>query len=186
MSPETMDELPPLPIRTLLRADYDHFLRLRLKPEGKALWYMWLNPKTLPVALIRLVGAIELSPLAPLGSVLRLLILWAFRVEIPRGCVIGPGFVLPHAGGIVLGSSRIGNDVVVYQNVTLGARAYDGVFERGTRPMIGNDVVIGAGAVVLGPVTIGNGATIAANSLVTRDVPAGATALGVPAEVKLN
>lgn len=171
-------------IRTLLRADYDHFLRLSLRPEGRALWRMWLNPRTLPVALIRLVSVVEAGPLAPLGAGLRLLILWGFRVEVPKGCAVGPGLVLPHPGGIVLGSAKIGADVVVFQNVTLGARAFDGVFDRGTRPVIGNGVVIGAGAVVLGPVMVGDGATVAANSLVTRDVPAGATALGVPAEVR--
>lgn len=170
---------------SLLRADFDHFLRLSLRPEGRALWRMWLNPRTLPVVLIRLVGAIEAGRTAPVGTVLRLLILWAFRVEVPRGSVIGPGFVLPHPGGIVLGSAEIGANVVVFQNVTLGARAFDGTFNPGTRPVIGDGVVIGAGAVVLGPVVIGDGSTVAANSLVTCDVPAGATALGVPAQVRL-
>ncbi|MCD2176131.1 serine acetyltransferase [Rhizobium sp. C4] len=176
--------MPHHPMRELLRSDYDHFLRLSLAPEGMALWRMLLHPRTLPVAMIRLAAAAETNRLSPIGAVIRFLILFGFRVEVPKGCIIGPGFVLPHPGGIVLGSSKIGENVIVFQNVTLGARAFDGAFDRATRPIIGNGVVIGAGAVVLGPVTVGDGATVAANSLVTRDVPAGATAIGVPAEVK--
>lgn len=172
-------------MRKLLRSDYDHFLRLSLAPEGRSLWRMLLNPRTLPVAMIRLAAAAaESGWFRAIGAVIRLFLLLVFRVEVPKGCVIGPGFVLPHPGGIVLGSAKIGDNVIVFQNVTLGARAFDGAFDRATRPIIGDGVVIGAGAVVLGPVTVGDGATVAANSLVTRDVPAGATAIGVPAEIK--
>lgn len=169
-------------MRDLLRADFDHILRLSLLPEGRPIWRMCFNPRTLPVVLIRIVGALEASPAAGFAAAFRLLLLWWFRVEVPRGCKIGPGFVLPHPGGIVLGSKKIGANVVVFQNVTLGARNYDGVFDPGIRPVIGDNVVIGAGAVVVGAVKIGDGATVAANSLVTRNVPDGATAIGVPAE----
>ena len=167
-------------LRTILRADFDHFLRLCNRREGAGLWRIWLNPRTLPVALIRLVGRMEQRGLSVLATLLRLLILWWFRVEIPSKVVIGAGFVLPHPGGIVLGAASIGENVVVFQNVTLGARYFDGQFDLQTRPVIGDNVTIGVGAVVLGPVTIGKGATVAANSLVIRDVAAGATAMGVP------
>lgn len=171
-------------LRATLRSDYDHFLRLSARPDGAALWRMWLGPRTLPVALIRLARACEGGALSPLGGLVRGLLLLAFRVEVPRGAAIGPGLVLPHPGGIVLGAARIGRDVTIYQNVTLGARGFDPHHDLSTRPVIGDGVVLGAGAVVLGPVTVGAGATVAANSLALRDVPPGATALGVPAQVR--
>ncbi|MGL5011002.1 MAG: serine O-acetyltransferase, partial [Paracoccaceae bacterium] len=97
---------------------------------------------------------------------------------------IGPGFVLPHPGGIVLGSARIGRNVTVFQNVTLGARDFDGAYDLAKRPVLEDGCLVGAGAVVLGPIRVGRGATVAANSLALRDVPDGATAIGVPAAIK--
>lgn len=168
--------------RATLRADYDHFLRLNARPEGRNLGWAILSPRMLPVVVLRLVGALEGLGLRPIASLFRLALLWCFRVEIPARAEIGPGLVLPHPGGIVLGSARIEENVVIFQNVTLGARSFDPFFDHATRPVIGANAIIGAGAVVLGPVRVGAGATVAANSLVTRDVPPGATALGVPAE----
>lgn len=171
-------------LRTTLRQDYDHFLRLAGRPEGAGLWRVVFSPRVLPVALIRLSAKLRSIKLGPLGALVSLFVMWAFRVEAPARADIGPGLVLPHPGGIVIGSARIGRNVVIYQNVTLGARVFDGAYDLSTRPTLEDDVIIGAGAVVLGPVTVGAGATVAANSLVTRDVPPGATALGVPATVK--
>lgn len=169
-------------LRETLRADYDHFLRLSARPQGAGLWRACVSPRMLPVVFIRLAAKLRSLGLGPLGAIVRLFVLWGFRVEVPAGAQIGPGFVLPHPGGIVLGHARIGRDVVIFQNVTLGARAFDPHYDLATRPTLEDGVIIGAGAVVLGPVTVGAGATVAANSLVTRDVPPGATALGVPAQ----
>src|SRR3546814_14708052 len=84
-------------------------------------------------------------------------------------------------GGLVLGSASIGDNVTIFQNVTLGARHFDGGYNLSRRPVLHARVTVGAGAVILGPVTIGEGATVAANSLVLADVPPGYTAMGVPA-----
>ncbi|MAM00313.1 MAG: serine acetyltransferase [Alteromonadaceae bacterium] len=168
-------------LRQTLRADYDHFLRLSARSAGAGLWRACLSPRMLPVVFIRFAAKLRSLGLGPLSTLMRLFVLWGFRVEVPANADIGPGFVLPHPGGIVLGHARIGRDVVVYQNVTLGARAFDPHYDLTVRPIIESGAVIGAGAVVLGGVTVGEGATVAANSLVTRNVPAGATALGVPA-----
>lgn len=169
-------------LRSTLRQDYDHFLRLSHLPEGRSLWRACLSPRVAPVVLLRLAGALKAKNLGILAAPLRLLLLFIFRVEVPATAHIEPGLVLPHPGGIVLGSAKIGRNVVIFQNVTLGARAFDGAHDLTTRPSLEDNVIIGAGAVVLGPVTVGSGATVAANSLVTRDVPPGATALGVPAQ----
>ena len=94
------------------------------------------------------------------------------------GTVIGPGLFISHGQGTILSAERIGANLQVHQGVTIG---WDYRGER--RPIVGDDVFIGAGAKVLGAVTIGDGARIGANAVVVSDVPARATAVGVPARI---
>jgi serine O-acetyltransferase len=94
------------------------------------------------------------------------------------GTAIGPGLFVSHGQGTVLSAECIGANLQVHQGVTVG---WD--YRSSRRPIIGNDVFIGAGAKVLGAVTIGDGARIGANAVVVGDVPAGATAVGVPARI---
>ncbi|MEO9461755.1 MAG: serine acetyltransferase [Marinomonas sp.] len=168
-------------LRSTLRADFDHFLQLAGGRSSASLWRMAFNPRTLPVLLIRIAISRRFAVLGPVRALLRLVVMWLFRVEVPKKCHIGPGLVLPHPGGIVLGAGRIGSNVVIFQNVTLGARSFDPAYDMSNRPQIGNGVTIGAGAVVLGPVVVGDDATIAANSLVVTDIAPRKTAIGVPA-----
>ncbi len=102
-------------------------------------------------------------------------------IEIHPGAKIGRRFVIDHGMGIVIGeTAEIGDDVLLYHGVTLGGTGKDS----GKRhPTIGNDVLIGCGAKILGPFTVGNGARIAANSVVLQAVPAQATAVGIPAQI---
>lgn len=102
-----------------------------------------------------------------------------------RGCFIsllaeiGPGLKLPHPTGVVIGEgSQVGSAVTLYHNVTLGRRAWN---EPGC-PRIGDGVVIYAGAVIIGPIKIGEAATVAANSVVNRDVLPKAVVAGIPAK----
>lgn len=95
------------------------------------------------------------------------------------GTVIGPGLFVSHGQGTILSAERIGANLWVHQGVTIG---WDYRTER--RPIIGDDVFIGAGAKVLGAVTVGDGALIGANAVVVCDVPAGATAVGIPAQIR--
>jgi serine O-acetyltransferase len=92
----------------------------------------------------------------------------ATGIEIHPGAKIGRRFFIDHGMGVVIGETTVvGDDVMAYHDVTLGART----FENGKRhPSIGNNVIIGAGARVLGNITIGDGVRISANSVVTRDV----------------
>lgn len=97
-------------------------------------------------------------------------------IEIHPGATIGKGLFIDHGMGVVIGeTAEIGENVVLYHGVTLGGTGKD----KGKRhPTVGDNVIIGAGAKVLGPITIGNNAKIGANSVVLIDVPSGATAVG--------
>lgn len=102
--------------------------------------------------------------------------------EIHPAAVAGPGFCLVHSTGVVIGAGvRIGADARLHHGVTLGVPG--GVRDTFTDPVLGERVMIGAYAVVLGALTVGDDAKIGANAVVRDDVPAGATAVGVPARV---
>jgi serine O-acetyltransferase len=103
-------------------------------------------------------------------------------VEIHPGAQIGRRLFIDHGMGVVIGETAlVGDDVVLFHGSTLGGRS----MKRGKRhPTLGDRVVVGAGAKVLGPVWIGDGAQIGANAVVIKDVPAGAVAVGVPAVVR--
>lgn len=106
---------------------------------------------------------------------------FATGIEIHPGATIGRRLVIDHGMGIVIGETvEIGDDVLIYHNVTLGGTGK----EQGKRhPTIGNGVMIASGAKVLGPFTVGDHARIASNAVVLQEVPAQATAVGVPAKV---
>jgi serine O-acetyltransferase len=109
-------------------------------------------------------------------------------IEIHPGAAIGRRFVIDHGSGIVIGeTSIIGDDVTLYQGVTLGGvspsiESHTQVNQK-RHPTLANDVIIGSGAQVLGPITIGEGARVGANAVVHKDIPAGVTAVGIPARV---
>lgn len=101
------------------------------------------------------------------------------NIEIHPGAQINGTLFIDHGAGIVIGETAIiGNEVTIYHGVTLGGTGKD----KGKRhPTVGNKVVIGAGAKVLGPINIGDNSKVGSNSVVLKDVPAGATAVGIPA-----
>jgi len=106
---------------------------------------------------------------------------WITGIEIHPGAKIGRRFFIDHGMGVVIGeTAEIGNDVTLYHQVTLGGTST----KKGKRhPTIGNNVVIGAGAKVLGPVKVGDNCKIGANSVVVRDVPPNSTVVGIPGKV---
>ncbi len=102
-------------------------------------------------------------------------------IEIHPGAKIGKRFFIDHGMGVVIGeTSEIGDDVLIYQGVVLGGTTRE---RKKRHPTIGNYVVIGAGATILGPVKIGDGARIGSGSVVVKSVPAGATVVGIPGRV---
>jgi serine O-acetyltransferase len=103
-------------------------------------------------------------------------------IEIHPGATIGRRFFIDHGMGVVIGeTAEIGDDVMIYHGVTLGGRTLKKVKRH---PTIGNRVTIGAGAKVLGPITVGDDSAIGANAVVTRDVPPESIATGIPAVVR--
>lgn len=106
---------------------------------------------------------------------------WLTGVEIHPGAKIGRRFFIDHGMGVVIGeTAEIGDDCTLYHGVTLGGTSWNA----GKRhPTLGNGVVIGAGAKVLGPLHVGDNARIGSNAVVVKDVPAGATMVGIPGRV---
>jgi serine O-acetyltransferase len=102
-------------------------------------------------------------------------------IEIHPGAKIGRGLFIDHGMGVVIGeTAEIGDNVTIYHGVTLGGTGKD----KGKRhPTIGDNAVIGAGAKILGPIYVGSSAKIGANAVVLSDVPANATAVGIPARI---
>ena len=113
-------------------------------------------------------------------------------IEIHPGAKIGKNLFIDHGMGVVIGeTSEIGDNVTIYHNVTLGgiSPSIDSERQRHEKrhPTIGNDVVIGSGAQIIGPIKVGNNSRIAANAVVVKDVPENATMVGIPARaVKLE
>ena len=116
-----------------------------------------------------------------LARVLSNIVRWYTGIEIHPGAVIGRRFFIDHGTGVVIGeTAEIGDDCTLYHGVTLGGTTW----EKGKRhPTLQDNVVVGAGAKVLGPIVVGEGARVGSNAVVTREVPPGATVVGVPGRV---
>lgn len=106
---------------------------------------------------------------------------WLTGIEIHPAAKIGRRFFIDHGMGVVIGeTAEIGDDCTLYHGVTLGGTTW----QKGKRhPTLGNDVVVGAGAKVLGPILVAHGARIGSNAVVVKDVPEGATVVGIPGRV---
>ncbi|MBP3930998.1 MAG: serine O-acetyltransferase [Peptostreptococcaceae bacterium] len=105
-------------------------------------------------------------------------------IEIHPGATIGKGILIDHGMGVVIGeTAEVGDRVTIYHGTTLGGTGK----EKGKRhPTVGNDVIIGAGAKLLGPIVVGDNAKIGANAVVLKDVPEGATVVGIPGKIVIK
>jgi len=106
---------------------------------------------------------------------------WLTGIEIHPGATIGRRVFIDHGMGVVVGeTAEIGDDSTLYHGVTLGGTSWN----KGKRhPTLGRGVVVGAGAKILGPIMVGDGAKVGSNAVLVKDVPAGATAVGIPAKI---
>ncbi|QWF71273.1 serine O-acetyltransferase [Methylomonas paludis] len=106
---------------------------------------------------------------------------WFTNVDIHPGACIGKRFFIDHGAGVVIGeTSEIGDDVTIYHGVTLGGTTWN---KEKRHPTLGNNVMVGAGAKILGAITIGNNVRVGANSVVIKDVPPCCTVIGIPGRI---
>jgi serine O-acetyltransferase len=143
-----------------------------------------ISPRFAPVVLIRLAHWYFVKGHFRLAKFISLLNFIIFGLEVPARLHIGFGLVIPHTHGTIIGAGYVGNNVTIYQQVTLGAKLADFGYEFNLRPKIADNVIITAGAKILGPVTLGEGCVIGANAVVIRDVPPNTLAVGIPAQIK--
>jgi serine O-acetyltransferase len=116
-----------------------------------------------------------------LGRIVSQFLRWATGIEIHPGAKIGPGLFIDHGMGVVIGeTAEIGRNVTLYHGVTLGGVS---ILKGKRHPTLGDNVVIGAGAKVLGAIWIGNGSRIGANAVVVKTVPPNSIVVGVPGQV---
>jgi serine O-acetyltransferase len=189
-------DVPPAPTRRGLvpdlREDFRFMLQceqhdLTSRPRALALCagYVLARPGASAVVLYRLSRALYRAHLVPLAYVLARLNQVLHGIEIPPTVEIGPGFVIYHPSGIVLhGEVVVGARFRIHTGNVLGIRQSQGGTVLGP-PTVGNDVLLGTGAKLLGGFHVGDGASVGANAVVVKDVPAGASAIGIPAVVRL-
>jgi serine O-acetyltransferase len=154
-----------------------------IKATGLKLWIGIFSPRFLPILFYRLSFFFYQRNLGLFAKIFSLLNFFLFGIEIAVRCKIGKGLFLPHTQGTVIGAWEIGKNVTIFQGVTIGAREVDFTYTQSFRPTIGNDVIIGSGAKVLGGIYLGTGCSIGANAVVLNNVGAGQFAAGVPAKI---
>ena len=171
---------------SFIREDLSRLSGIRREgASNKVRWINLLSPRFIPVLIIRLARFCYLSKLlAFCAPILTWINVVLFGVEVTPKCAIGPGLMLPHTHGTVIGAGRIGAYATIYQGVTIGAKFTDFTYVPESRPIIEDEVTIGAGAKILGTITIGCGARVAANSLVVESVEPWVAVMGVPATIK--
>ena len=155
---------------------------LERDPAARNLLEVWtIYPGVQAIALHRLAHALWTRGWRYLPRWVSFYARWFTQVDIHPGARIGARFFIDHGAGVVIGeTAEIGNDVTLYHGVTLGGTTWR-VGKR--HPTLGDHVVVGAGAKILGPIVVGARVRIAANSVVIEAVPAGATVVGIPGRV---
>jgi serine O-acetyltransferase len=152
-------------------------------PAAKSLWEIALlypGPKAL--VMHRLAHLLYKAEFFFLARFVAEFSRWLTGIEIHPGAKLGRRLVIDHGHGVVIGETAVvGDDCIIFHGVTLGGTKFDPVKRH---PTVGNKVMLGTGSKILGPITIGDGALVAANAVVVKDVPAGATMVGPLAQQK--
>lgn len=168
-----------------LDADWQRLLEFGATPSRPRRWIDGFSPRFACVVLIRIAHALHAAGWGRLAKATSLVNFVVFGIEVPPRLAMGPGLVIAHSQGTIIGAGYVGSNVTIYQQVTLGAKLADYGFDPAQRPRVEDGVILTAGAKVVGPVTLGEGCVIGANAVVLADVPSGALAVGVPARIVL-
>lgn len=153
-------------------------------PALSSIWEVWTYAGLWAILHHRVAHRLYKANLRFLARVVSQWARFLTNIEIHPGAQIGRRFFIDHGAGVVIGETAIvGDDVLMYHQVTLGGTALEKIKRH---PTVGSNVLIGMGAKIIGNITIGDNARIGANSVVTRDVPPGATAVGIPARVLIK
>jgi serine O-acetyltransferase len=151
-------------------------------PAPRSRWEILTYPGVLAVGFHRVAHALYGADLFLLARMVNHFSRFLTAIDIHPGARIGRNLFIDH-GFVVIGeTSEIGDDVTIYQGATLGGTNPTNGVAGKRHPTIGDGVIISLGAAVLGPITVGDGAKIGANAVVTKDVPPGATMIGIPAK----
>jgi serine O-acetyltransferase len=163
-------------IQAILERDPAARSRFEIITTYPGLHAVWLH------RLAHLFWSTRFGPLQWFARLLAMLARWLTGIEIHPGARLGRGVFIDHGMGVVIGeTTEIGDHCTIYQGVTLGGTSLVKGSKR--HPTLQSRVVVGAGAKVLGPFTVGEGARIGSNAVVVKAVPAGATVIGIPARV---
>ena len=167
-------------MKKLLKELYEDAKNIEKKdPAAKNIWYVILLYQGFHTLLFHRIGHfLYRHKLFFLARLVSQISRFVTGIEIHPGAKIGRRLFIDHGMGIVIGeTATIGNDCTIYHNVTLGGTGKD-KYKR--HPDIGNNVMVGCGAKVLGPIKIGNNVKIGANAVVTKNVEANSTVVGIP------
>ena len=154
-------------------------------PAPRSRWEILLYPGVHALALHRLAHWLFVGELYFMARLVNHIARFLTAIDIHPGAKIGRNFFIDHGFTVIGESAEIGDDVTIYQNVTLGGTNPTNGQSGKRHPTIGDGVIIGSGAQVLGPIMVGARARIGANAVVTREVPEGATMTGIPARSTL-
>lgn len=160
---------------------YKHLIDIDYKYDWK-IWFGIFSPRFIPVLLCRISYYLYTKKLSVVAKFFSLINFFFFGIEISVRCRIGRGIFFPHTQGTVIGAESIGENCTIFQGVTIGAKEMDLIYSAERRPSLGDNVILGAGAKILGGIFLGNGVIVGANSVVLKTVDENIMVAGIPAK----